>query len=1316
MKPMKSPANSFLRHTAAVAIACTASACAGNLAWDAGINSNWNTADANWSSDIWDNSVPDSAIFGAAGVGTVTLTTGINVQNITFNTAGYTVSGNTLTLNNTTVTANQDATISSSFVNGGTNSLIKEGSGTLTLTGANSYNGNTTINAGTLKIAEGASIYNGGYNNSAVLAVNNGATLELNRWGYGLGGANQSLGGLDYNPARFIINGGTVKYTGGAAGAPTDPAEAPYGPGFTIGALGAILDAAKVSDTWTVKNDSRGYGPITSNDGGTLTLTGIGNGIFDKQLGGTGGVVMAGADRWTLNRINSYSGGTIVNSGTLELNSTSFDESVIRGTLTVNTGATVNITGYDYAGLGRINGANVSALTVNGGTVNNSVISWMTGAAVNLTGATMNGTGSHHIISSTLNSKASASTSTISNALLLRKDYGSADLSIDVENGAAATDLLITGSIGQAGPAGGIAKTGPGTLVLTGGNTYAGATSVNGGILQLGDGTSGNDGTVANTSGISIASGASLVFNRFGNLTSGVAISGAGSVVKTGPGTQTLTGPNSYSGGTTVSGGTLVVESAATLGSGNVTVNAGASCEIRNPAGAIADVASVHLNGTGQLVIASGVTEVVSGLYIDGVPQEAGSYDASSLASHISGGGSLNVVEGTVLVSSPLPRQVIQRNGGNTGAIVITGTYSGTPESIEARAVVMVGSGNNGTSTDWMMIDADPTAGTFSGTLSGVAAGGWYQIEVRSVSDGNPLSNTAIVQRVGVGDIYVTAGQSNSCNWGEPGINTDDRVSAMNFTNGAWSMAADPMPGGDGPRGSVWTRLGPLLTSASNLPVGFVSVGVGGTAVSYWVPPSTDGYLRLKAAAQAFPPNGFRAVLWHQGESDSYYSTTPADYQTRLSSAITQLRTDAGWAMPWYVAEASDLSNTTLMQEEPVMAGQRRVIYADPLVFAGPATDDFHLEGKLYDGVHFNNAGMADHAQQWADVLAGTAPPAPKNGDIESNPALADGGIAVVNMGDVSSSSVIGWHILNASGEAVPDGGNGYFNPDALFYAGAVDSGASGGVLPNMSGRHVAFLYAGSDGNHFLQTRRATLQPNTTYALTVALGVRSNGGIYGNARIELLADGAVIASREVTLADLNALNGGNAANTFTDAQLTCNTGATVTAGQQLAIRITKIIGMSGGNPTYLDFDKVRLTAAPNNDFTAWISNPAFGLSAGDQGFDADPDGDHLTNGVEAWFGTHPGESNAGIIGITGDGATTTFTHPQNTNPPDNISGSYRWSPDLVSWYSADGLDGPPGGATVTATPITAGTTTTVTATSSSPLPRLFLRAEVSLAP
>jgi hypothetical protein len=138
--------------------------------------------------------------------------------------------------------------------------------------------------------------------------------------------------------------------------------------------------------------------------------------------------------------------------------------------------------------------------------------------------------------------------------------------------------------------------------------------------------------------------------------------------------------------------------------------------------------------------------------------------------------------------------------------------------------------------------------------------------------------------------------------------------------------------------------------------------------------------------------------------------------------------------------------------------------------------------------------------------------------------------------------------------------------------------------------------------------------------------------------------------------------------------------------------------------------------APTADFKAYISDPAFGLAAGEQGFAQDPDGDNLANGLEAWFGTHPGEPSQGLATVAFNGTVTTFTHPQNPDRPSNVAGFYQWSPDLTTWYAGDGVDGPPDGQTVFIAPVTTGTTTTVTATASDTMKRIFLRAGVTLLP
>ena len=133
---------------------------------------------------------------------------------------------------------------------------------------------------------------------------------------------------------------------------------------------------------------------------------------------------------------------------------------------------------------------------------------------------------------------------------------------------------------------------------------------------------------------------------------------------------------------------------------------------------------------------------------------------------------------------------------------------------------------------------------------------------------------------------------------------------------------------------------------------------------------------------------------------------------------------------------------------------------------------------------------------------------------------------------------------------------------------------------------------------------------------------------------------------------------------------------------------------------------------PIDDFDAYISNPSFGLTVGEQGFAQDPDGDGLANGLEAWFGTHPDEFNAGLGNLASDGTTTTFTHPQNETRPADIVGFYEWSPNLLDWYAGDGVDGPPAGPKVIFSVATSGTTTTVTATADGPVPQIFFRARV----
>jgi autotransporter-associated beta strand protein len=100
-----------------------------------------------------------------------------------------------------------------------------------------------------------------------------------------------------------------------------------------------------------------------------------------------------------------------------------------------------------------------------------------------------------------------------------------------------------------------LTKAGAAKLTLTTTNTYSGTTTITAGTLELGDGTSGNDGTIASSA--SVVNSGTLAFNCAGSKSYAGVISGSGTVTKDGAGTQSLSGASSFTGNITITDGTL---------------------------------------------------------------------------------------------------------------------------------------------------------------------------------------------------------------------------------------------------------------------------------------------------------------------------------------------------------------------------------------------------------------------------------------------------------------------------------------------------------------------------------------------------------------------------------------------------------------------------------------------------------------------------------------------------------------------------------------------------------------------------------------
>lgn len=320
--------------------------------------------------------------------------------------------------------------------------------------------------------------------------------------------------------------------------------------------------------------------------------------------------------------------------------------------------------------------------------------------------------------------------------------------------------------------------------------------------------------------------------------------------------------------------------------------------------------------------------------------------------------------ENKINLSSPKNYQVFQRSSKYNGTILFTGNV---PKNTENLYYKIIGKGINNKKYPniWEEIKIDKTSKSFSKSVPAYA-GGWYTIEIKAEQD-NKIIDTVTIEKVGIGEVFIGAGQSNSSNCGE--FTTKQESGMVSCTDGInWQYADDPMIGchDTSPGGSFYPALGDRLYNEFKVPIGIASTAHGGTTLDQWMPNSELYKWTMKRILQ-MGKNGFRAILWHQGESD-YYSSTE-DYVNKLKTIIKSSNYDAGWTFPWFVAQASYL-NYNLLTSDNVRKAQK-ILWETNIALQGPDTDI--LLGDNRDrggyGVHFSPKGLKAHGNMWADLL-----------------------------------------------------------------------------------------------------------------------------------------------------------------------------------------------------------------------------------------------------------------------------------------------------------------------------------------------------------
>ncbi len=453
-------------------------------------------------------------------------------------------------------------------------------------------------------------------------------------------------------------------------------------------------------------------GNVTNN--GTLQYNESGNLTISNTVTGTGTLLMTGTGILTLTGANTYTGATTVSGGTLNL---SGDGNANNSNIAISGSSNLTFTatgsGFNKAITGTAGNIsfNVAGNTSDGGGGDGtSFAMYNTGA---FTGTLVVNTGlirapgdaafgdTANVIQ--LNAASGQSAGIVGNGLTLPSTRS---IQLTQAGGNSVFRVWSANTFqvdGQISGAGNLVKTDGGTAILAGANTFTGTTRVGGGTLQINNGLAlQNSALDTSGSGVIILSSvttptlggltgssnlASVITTGYSGVTSltlnpgtgaantysGVVANGAAdmTLVKTGAGTQTLTGANTYSGGTTISAGTLEVSGAsgALTATSAVNINGGTLLLSGSAANRINNDATISLEAAGsKLQLSGAVTETLGALTLTG---EAG-------ARVIDFGATSGLLTFDSLTgSSSLPLQIWNWTGGKDQLYVSSGSLSG---------------------------------------------------------------------------------------------------------------------------------------------------------------------------------------------------------------------------------------------------------------------------------------------------------------------------------------------------------------------------------------------------------------------------------------------------------------------------------------------------------------------------------------------------------------------------------------------------------------------------------------------------------------
>ena len=748
--------------------------------------------------------------------------------------------------------------------------LTKTNAGTLTLAGANTYSGNTTIDGGVLAIQ-------GTMTGTGNIAVNGSGALDVYDTGTQVPPAALTVNSAGASLAfHNVHNTLTPPIAAGSVSAaspitinilsgPLAPGNAyplfswssgtppPVSLGILNGFIGnlstnvneIVLNITATAYKWSGSNNAS-WDLTTGNDwiqnGASVVYgaNGVGPALFDDSASNFNVTVSAAVSATTLTVNNSSNAYSITSSGANNVGGTTAVLKQGNGSLTLLGGANT------YSGVTTLSGGTVIVSSLANGASPSDIGEPGSGAGlINnlvLNGGTLQYTGAVVSIDRLFTITPSGGTidASGSDALSLTNTgsvgYSGTGARTLVLTGNSASSNLFAGVLADNGGPTTLTKSGSGKWILTGNNTHSGGTTINQGLLQVGASPNGSLGSGA------VQNEGAIDFVRTGTLTVPGAIHGNGSVTNDGTGTVILAGNNDYTGGTTINAGILQIGNGGATGSlalnspvvdnSLLVFNSTSPITIRGFNAVISGTGNIEVKGPG-LVQCDGLNTYTGWTLIDAGAtfQPCIGNEGQLISSVVTNNGTLKLVRqdfpadaGAFFLSNNVVgtgRVWKDVNNQNPGVVTLLGTNTYTGGTLISGGGIMLGNGvalgagsivGDVTFTNSLV---DDTAGrsltfnrpdnlTFSGNIIGGTTigaanqgnrGQVVQIGTNVLTltgnntyAGGTVASNGVVQ-VGNGGTTGTISTNTATAWSEIDFNRSDSMTFVGGINGTGTVA-----------------------------------------------------------------------------------------------------------------------------------------------------------------------------------------------------------------------------------------------------------------------------------------------------------------------------------------------------------------------------------------------------------------------------------------------------------------------------------------------------------------------------------------------